>query len=139
MIDSFDVKMFPATEAESEICVRQINRESGERVRHQMAYTLRYAEELRRAGESFSNLKAPDIDAEQLALARELIKCKQGKFDPSGFADNYEVAVSEGGVDSSAENKAPARIGSSKAKERLAKHWLTLMETKPAEKRRKSA
>jgi hypothetical protein len=42
-------------------------------------------------------------------------------------------------VDSSAENKPPARTGSSKAKERPAKHGLTLMETKPAEKRRKSA
>ena len=95
MIDSFGVKMFPATKAKSEIHFRETNRKSGERVRHQMAYTLRYAEELRRAGESFPNVKTPPIDAEHLALAKELIKCAEGKFDSSGFTDNYEAALRE--------------------------------------------
>jgi DNA end-binding protein Ku len=60
-----------------------------------MAYTLRYAAELRSADEYFSGIKTPAINAEQLSLAKELIKRKAGKFDPARFTDEYEVALRE--------------------------------------------
>ena len=60
-----------------------------------MAYTLRYAAELRSAADYFSGIKAPRIDSEQLALARELIERRAGKFDPGEFTDDYEAALGE--------------------------------------------
>jgi DNA end-binding protein Ku len=60
-----------------------------------MAYTLRYADELRSAADYFSDVKTPKIDAEQLSLAKELIQRKAGKFDPSKFTDDYEAALRE--------------------------------------------
>ena len=60
-----------------------------------MAYTLRYAEELRKPAQYFSGVKTPAIDKEQLSLARELIERKAGKFNPDKFADNYEAALRE--------------------------------------------
>ncbi len=60
-----------------------------------MAYTLRYAEELRSASEYFSGIKKVTVDTEQLLLAKELIQRKAGKFDPKKFTDNYEAALRE--------------------------------------------
>ena len=60
-----------------------------------MAYTLRYAEELRKPAQYFSGVKTPAIDKEQLSLARELIERKAGKFNPDKFTDNYEAALRE--------------------------------------------
>lgn len=60
-----------------------------------MAYTLRYAEELRSPAEYFADVKTPKIDEEQLSLAKELIQRKAGKFDPERFTDNYEAALRE--------------------------------------------
>jgi DNA end-binding protein Ku len=60
-----------------------------------MAYTLRYAEELRKASEYFAEVKNPEIDPEQLSLAKELIQRKAGKFDPEKFTDDYEAALRE--------------------------------------------
>jgi DNA end-binding protein Ku len=60
-----------------------------------MAYTLRYAAELRSASDYFADVKTPKIDAEQLSLAKELIQRKAGKFDPSKFTDDYEAALRE--------------------------------------------
>ncbi len=60
-----------------------------------MAYTLRYAAELRSASDYFGNLKTLSIDREQLALAKELIQRKSAKFDPAKFTDNYEAALRE--------------------------------------------
>ena len=60
-----------------------------------MAYTLRYAAELRSAREYFSDVKKPAIDAEQLSLAKKLIQSKEGKFEPARFTDNYEAALRE--------------------------------------------
>jgi len=60
-----------------------------------MAYTLRYAEELRNPSKYFSDVKTPKIDDEQLSLAKELIQRKAGKFDPKKFTDNYEAALRE--------------------------------------------
>jgi len=60
-----------------------------------MAYTLRYAAELRDAEQYFADVKKPRIDDEQLSLAKELIERKAGKFDPKKFTDNYEAALRE--------------------------------------------
>ena len=46
-----------------------------------MAYTLRYAEELRNPADYFANIKQVSIEEEQLSLAKELIKRKAAKFD----------------------------------------------------------
>ena len=60
-----------------------------------MAYTLRYAEELRNPAEYFAEVKQPRLDDEQLSLAKELIQRKAGKFDPRKFTDTYEAALRE--------------------------------------------
>jgi DNA end-binding protein Ku len=60
-----------------------------------MAYTLRYAAELRNPAQYFSEVKSPKIDEDQLSLAKELIERKAGKFDPKKFTDNYEAALRE--------------------------------------------
>ena len=48
--------------------------------RGMMAYTLRYAEELRDSKDYFSDISAPSIDKKQLALANELIKAQSAPF-----------------------------------------------------------
>jgi len=60
-----------------------------------MGYFLRYAEEIRDAGEYFSEVKTVKVDEDQLALAKELIKRKTRAFDPHKFTDDYEVALRE--------------------------------------------
>ncbi len=58
-----------------------------------MAYTLRYAEELRDPADYFADIKKVKIDEDQLTLARELIKRKSSAFEPEKFKDEYEVAL----------------------------------------------
>jgi DNA end-binding protein Ku len=60
-----------------------------------MAYTMRYAEELRDARDYFRDIKKVEVDEDSLSLAKELIKRKAAKFDPSKFVDGYEVALKE--------------------------------------------
>src|SRR5258707_12774799 len=60
-----------------------------------MAYTMRYAEELRDPAEYFKEIKKVAVDQDQLALAKELIKRKTAKFAPEKFKDEYEVALRE--------------------------------------------
>jgi DNA end-binding protein Ku len=60
-----------------------------------MAYTMRYAAELRDPAEYFRDVKKRTIAPDSLSLAKELIKRKAGKFDPSKFVDGYEIAVKE--------------------------------------------
>jgi DNA end-binding protein Ku len=60
-----------------------------------LAYTLRYAEELRNPADYFANIKRVSIDEDQLSLAEELIKRKTAKFDPDKFKDEYEAALRE--------------------------------------------
>jgi DNA end-binding protein Ku len=59
------------------------------------AYTLRYAEELRKPASYFADIKTTTIEADQLSLAKELIKRKVAKFDPEKFTDQYEAALRE--------------------------------------------
>jgi DNA end-binding protein Ku len=58
-----------------------------------MAYTVRYADELRDPAEYFNGIKPVTVDDEQLSLAKELIKRRAAKFDPSKFTDEYEAAL----------------------------------------------
>src|SRR5271170_2023146 len=58
-----------------------------------MAYTMRYAEELRDPAEYFDKIKKVAIDDDQLSLAKELIKRKAAKFAPEKFKDEYENAL----------------------------------------------
>ncbi len=60
-----------------------------------MAYTLRYAAELRNAATVFSGIKSTRIDSSQLDLAKELIRRNSRKFDPAKFQDDYEAALRE--------------------------------------------
>jgi DNA end-binding protein Ku len=60
-----------------------------------MAYTLRYGNELRNAGEYFGHIKAQTIDARQLAMANELIEHYTQPFDIDAFKDDYEDALRE--------------------------------------------
>lgn len=60
-----------------------------------MAYTMRYAAELRNPAEYFGDIKKVAVTADSLSLAKELIKRKAAHFDPSSFVDGYEVAVKE--------------------------------------------
>ena len=60
-----------------------------------MAYTMRYAEELRDPVDYFGEIKKVTVDEDQLSLAKELIKRKSGKFVPEKFKDEYEAALRE--------------------------------------------
>jgi len=60
-----------------------------------MAYTMRYAAELRDPADYFRDVKKMAIAEDSLDLAKELIKKRAAKFDPSKFVDGYEVAVKE--------------------------------------------
>jgi DNA end-binding protein Ku len=60
-----------------------------------MAYTMRYAAELRDPKDYFRDVRKTEIDEDSLGLAKELIKRKTAKFDASKFVDGYEVALKE--------------------------------------------
>jgi DNA end-binding protein Ku len=60
-----------------------------------MAYTMRYAEELRDPADFFNDIKKVTVDDDQLSLAKELIKRKAAKFAPDKFKDQYEAALRE--------------------------------------------
>ena len=60
-----------------------------------MAYTMRYAEELRPPAEYFASIPKVEIEEDQLELAEQLIKKKTAKFDPKRYKDGYEIALKE--------------------------------------------
>lgn len=60
-----------------------------------MAYTLRYAEELRDATKYVGDEKKIKVETDQLELAEQLIKRKTARFDPTAFKDEYEAALRE--------------------------------------------
>ena len=60
-----------------------------------MAYTMRYAAELRDTRDYFRDIKPVEVNEDSLDLAKMLIKKRAGAFDPSQFVDGYEVAVKE--------------------------------------------
>lgn len=60
-----------------------------------IAYTLRYDAELRDPATYFDEIKKTAVNADSLALAKELIKRRAGTFAPDQFTDGYEAAVKE--------------------------------------------
>lgn len=60
-----------------------------------MGYTLRYAEELRKPSQYFSEIKASKIEKDQLELAEALIQKRTVPFAPEKFQDQYELALQE--------------------------------------------
>jgi DNA end-binding protein Ku len=60
-----------------------------------MAYTMRYASELRDAKDYFRDIKRVEPEEESLELAKMLIQRKSAKFEPQKFVDGYEVALKE--------------------------------------------
>jgi DNA end-binding protein Ku len=60
-----------------------------------MAYTLRYANELRSEVDYFRHIKTVDVNEESLELAESLIAKRSSKLDLSKFEDGYETAVKE--------------------------------------------
>jgi DNA end-binding protein Ku len=60
-----------------------------------MAYTMRYAEELRDSRDYFRDIKKVAVDEDSLDLAKQLIKKRTAKFEPEKFVDGYEVALKE--------------------------------------------
>jgi DNA end-binding protein Ku len=60
-----------------------------------MAYTLRFAAELRDPATYFDTINTLPINADSLTLAKELIHRKSSPFDPAKFTDGYEAAVKE--------------------------------------------
>lgn len=63
--------------------------------RGMMAYTLRYAEELRKAKDYFSGISEHAIDKKQLSLANELIKAQSAPLRLDEYKDDYEAALRE--------------------------------------------
>jgi DNA end-binding protein Ku len=72
-----------------------ISAPSDDKLAGMMAYTMRYAEELRDPADYFGDIKKVAVDEDQLALAKELIKRKTAKFTPQKFKDEYEAALRE--------------------------------------------
>ena len=65
------------------------------KVRGLMAYTLRYAEELRKAKDYFGGIHEQSIDKKQLELANQLIKSQSAPFHLDEYKDDYEAALRE--------------------------------------------
>ncbi|MGA8728420.1 MAG: Ku protein [Terracidiphilus sp.] len=63
------------------------------KLRGLMGYTLRYAEELRKPEEYFSQIPEAVVDKKQLAMATELIRAYSAPFKLDVFKDDYEEAL----------------------------------------------
>lgn len=63
------------------------------KLRGLMGYTLRYAEELRKPEEYFSQIPEAVVDKKQLAMATELIRAYSAPFRLDVFKDDYEEAL----------------------------------------------
>lgn len=57
--------------------------------------TLRYDSTVRQPDAVFDDIKSVKVQKEMVELARDIIKKKAGKFDPSEFDDQYEEALIE--------------------------------------------
>lgn len=77
--------------------------------RGMMAYTLRYAEELRNPKDYFGDISEHAIDKKQLSLANELIKAQSAPLRLSEYKDDYEAALRELIEAKRTESPLPAR------------------------------
>jgi DNA end-binding protein Ku len=57
--------------------------------------TLHYPYEVRKEKEIFGHIPQLKIDKEMIGMAHQLIKSKEGHFEPDKFEDRYEEAVRE--------------------------------------------
>ena len=57
--------------------------------------TLHYADEIKKSGYVFGDIKDAKIDGDEKDLAKELIKRKIGDFEPETFHDRYSDALKE--------------------------------------------
>jgi len=71
-----------------------------------MLEVLRHANEIRAAEPLFKEITEVKVDKEALDLAKELIKRKTGKFEPTQFKDEYTEAVWEL-INAKLEHRAP--------------------------------
>lgn len=69
--------------------------------------TLRYADEIKKAGDAFDTLPSKKVDADLVSLAEELIEKKAGDFQPEKFKDSYTAALRE--LIKAKEEKRPPR------------------------------
>jgi len=87
------------------------------KVRGLMAYTLRYAEELRKAKDYFGSIPEHSIDKKQLELANQLIKSQSAPFDLDEYKDDYEAALHE--LINAKRNKTPLAVSEEKPKAKV--------------------
>jgi len=73
--------------------------------------TLRYAYEVRNAGEYFDEIADTKVPKEMMQLAEHILESKAGDFDPTSFVDHYEEAV----VDMLKRKQAGAPVSKQKA------------------------
>jgi DNA end-binding protein Ku len=82
-----------------------------------MAYTLRYADELRDARDYIGSIKEHAIDKKQLALANDLIRALSGPFHPEDFKDDYEAALHQ--LIDAKRTKSPLPVAESKPRAKV--------------------
>ncbi|OYW77822.1 MAG: Ku protein, partial [Asticcacaulis sp. 32-58-5] len=69
--------------------------------------TLHYADEIKKSGYVFGDIKDVKADADEKDLAKQLIKRKVGDFEPDAFHDRYTDALREL-VEARIEDRTPA-------------------------------
>ncbi|ESQ79414.1 hypothetical protein AEYBE204_10430 [Asticcacaulis sp. YBE204] len=84
--------------------------------------TLHYADEIKKSGYVFGDIKDVKADTDEKDLAKQLIKRKVGDFEPSDFHDRYTEALKEL-VEARIENREPV-----KPEERPAAKVVNLMD-----------
>jgi DNA end-binding protein Ku len=87
------------------------------KVRGLMAYTLRYAEELRKAKDYFGSIQEQTIDKKQLELANQLIKSQSAPFRLEDYKDDYEAALRE--LINAKRNEKPLPVSEGKPKAKV--------------------
>ena len=60
-----------------------------------MGMLLRYPYEVRDAAEYFDDIQDVKITKDMLDLAKHIVEQKSGHFEPEGFEDHYEAALTE--------------------------------------------
>jgi DNA end-binding protein Ku len=74
-----------------------------------MMETLRYSDEVKKAGTAFKEVPDAKPEADLIELAEQLIEKKTKKFDPAAFKDSYEDALREL-IDAKAHNRKLKQI-----------------------------
>jgi len=75
--------------------------------------TLHYCDEIKRSGHYFGDIRTAGSDSDEVDLAKQLIQCKIGAFEPEAFHDRYSDALQEL-VDARIEHREPREVVSEK-------------------------